>query len=73
MNISIPFPLRELHRHVLLFYYLSLFLQYLFAGNKFGQIVGEEDDSEVNILKEPFYVDELEVPAEFTPLIKGTH
>ena len=33
--------------------------------------MGEEDDSEVNILKEPFYVDELEVPEEFTPLIKG--
>jgi len=49
-----------------------MFIEYLFAGNKFGQIVGEEDDSEVNILKEPFYVDELEVPAEFTPLIKET-
>ena len=33
--------------------------------------MGEEDESEVNILKEPYYVDELEVPAEFTPLIAG--
>ena len=28
-----------------------MFIEYLFAGDKFGNIVGEEDDSVVNILE----------------------
>jgi hypothetical protein len=28
-----------------------MFIQYLFAGDKFGNIVGEEDDSVVNVLE----------------------
>ena len=53
MNISIPFPLRELHRHVLIFYYLSLFCSIFLLGVVWSDC-GEEDDSEVNILKNPF-------------------
>jgi 3'-phosphoadenosine 5'-phosphosulfate (PAPS) 3'-phosphatase len=49
-----------------------MFIEHLFAGNKFGQIVGEEDDTKVNILEEPYYVDDLVVPDQFTPLIKET-
>merc|ERR1711871_139329 len=49
-----------------------MFIEYLYAGNKFKEIVGEEDESEVNILTAPYYVDELEVPEEFNPLISET-
>jgi len=28
-----------------------MFIEYLFAGDKFAEIVGEEDDSVVNILE----------------------
>jgi 3'-phosphoadenosine 5'-phosphosulfate (PAPS) 3'-phosphatase len=49
-----------------------MFIEYLFAGNKFHDIVGEEDDSVVNILTTPFTVDELTVPEEFEELIAET-
>ena len=46
-----------------------MFIEYLFAGNKFHDIVGEEDDSVVNIMETPFTVDNLVVPEEFEELI----
>jgi len=49
-----------------------MFITYLFAGNKFHEIVGEEDDSVVNILTTPFTVDDLTVPEEFEELISNT-
>jgi len=49
-----------------------MFIEYLFAGNKFHEIVGEEDDSEVNILETPYTVDSLVVPEEFEDLITTT-
>jgi 3'(2'), 5'-bisphosphate nucleotidase len=49
-----------------------MFIEYLFKGNKFGQIVGEEDGTQVNIKKTPYTVDDLEVPSEFNNLIYGT-
>lgn len=49
-----------------------MFITYLFAGNKFHEIVGEEDDSVVNILTTPFTVDDLTVPEEFEELISDT-
>jgi len=47
-------------------------IEYLFAGNKFAQIVGEEDESEINIASKPYTVDDLEVPAEFDAMIDAT-
>jgi 3'-phosphoadenosine 5'-phosphosulfate (PAPS) 3'-phosphatase len=49
-----------------------MFIEYLFKGNKFGQIVGEEDGTAVNIKVAPYTVDDLEVPSEFNNLIYGT-
>jgi hypothetical protein len=49
-----------------------MFITYLFAGDKFGAIVGEEDDSVVNIVETPFMVDNLVVPEEFEELITET-
>lgn len=49
-----------------------MFIEYLFSGNKFGQIVGEEDETTVNILKKPYMVDDLVVPEEFDELIEST-
>jgi len=49
-----------------------LFIEYLFAGNKFAQIVGEEDESEINILSKPYTVDDLQVPEEFNIMIQST-
>lgn len=49
-----------------------MFIEYLFAGNKFGNIVGEEDDSVVNIIETPFTVDDLVVPEEFEELVSET-
>ena len=49
-----------------------MFIEYLFKGNKFGQIVGEEDGTVVNIKTTPYTVDDLEVPSEFNNLIYGT-
>jgi fructose-1,6-bisphosphatase/inositol monophosphatase family enzyme len=42
-----------------------LLINHLFAGGKFNEIVGEEDDSKVNITVRPFTVDDLVVPEEF--------
>ena len=36
-----------------------MFINHLFAGNKFAQIVGEEDESVINILEKPYMVDDL--------------
>ena len=41
-------------------------------GNKFDEIVGEEDDSDVNIVTKPFTVDDLVVPEEFEVLVETT-
>lgn len=49
-----------------------MFIEYLFAGNKFKEIVGEEDETEVNILTRPYTVDDLVVPDEFDELIEST-
>jgi len=49
-----------------------MFIEYLFAGDKFHNIVGEEDDSVVNILETPYTVDDLVVPEEFEELITNT-
>lgn len=50
----------------------NMFVQHLFAGDKFLHIVGEEDSSVINIEKKPYFVDELEVPEEFEPIIEQT-
>jgi 3'(2'), 5'-bisphosphate nucleotidase len=49
-----------------------MFINHLFAGNKFAQIVGEEDESVINILEKPFTVDDLTVPDEFNAIISST-
>jgi fructose-1,6-bisphosphatase/inositol monophosphatase family enzyme len=49
-----------------------LMVEYFLAGNKFGQIVGEEDETEVNILTKPYTVDDLVVPEEFEGLVETT-
>lgn len=49
-----------------------LLVQHLFSGNKFGNIVGEEDETNVNLLSKPFTVDELVVPEEFEVLVEST-
>lgn len=49
-----------------------MFIEYLFDSKKFAQIVGEEDETKVNILSKPFMVDDLEVPEEFDELIEST-
>jgi 3'-phosphoadenosine 5'-phosphosulfate (PAPS) 3'-phosphatase len=49
-----------------------LLVEHLFAGNKFGQIVGEEDETNVNIMSKPFTVDDLVVPEEFNGLVEST-
>eukprot|EP01036_Dinobryon_divergens_P041656 gene41656-55237_t len=49
-----------------------MFIDFLFAGNKFGQIVGEEDDTKVNLLTKPYTVDDLVVPEEFNELVEST-
>jgi len=46
-----------------------LIINYLFKGNKFAEIVGEEDGSDINIVQRPFHVDELIVPEEFESII----
>jgi 3'-phosphoadenosine 5'-phosphosulfate (PAPS) 3'-phosphatase len=51
---------------------ILLFPEYLFAGNKFFDIVGEEDDSVVNIMETPYTVDDLVVPSEFEGLVMET-
>jgi len=49
-----------------------LLIAHLFGGNKFHQIVGEEDESKINIITKPFMVDELEVPEEFVDIVEST-
>jgi len=49
-----------------------LLVEHLFSGNKFGQIVGEEDETNVNIVNKPYTVDELVVPEEFEVLVEQT-
>lgn len=49
-----------------------LVVEHLFAGNKFAQIVGEEDETKVNIISRPFMVDDLVVPEEFETLVEST-
>lgn len=49
-----------------------LLVEHLLSGDKFGQIVGEEDETNVNISKKPFTVDDLLVPEEFEALVETT-
>ena len=49
-----------------------MFINHLFAGNKFAQIVGEEDESVINIIEKPYSVDDLMVPDEFNSIIAST-
>mmetsp|Transcript_6318 Transcript_6318/g.13948 ORF Transcript_6318/g.13948 Transcript_6318/m.13948 type:complete len:474 (-) Transcript_6318:86-1507(-) len=49
-----------------------MFIDFLFAGNKFGAIVGEEDDTVVNLVTRPYTVDDLTVPEEFNSLVERT-
>lgn len=49
-----------------------MFIDYLFQGDKFAQIVGEEDDTVVNLSTRPYTVDDLEVPPEFNELVELT-
>lgn len=49
-----------------------LLVEHLFAGNKWAQIVGEEDETNVNIMTSPFTVDDLVVPEEFEGLVIET-
>eukprot|EP00978_Attheya_sp_CCMP212_P002146 scaffold4416_cov63-Attheya_sp.AAC.1 len=49
-----------------------MFIEYLFAGDKFFEIVREEDESVVNIIETPYTVHDLVVPEEFEELIQNT-
>jgi len=49
-----------------------MFIEHLLAGNKFAQIVGEEDESVINITEKPYTVDDLEVPEEFNAIVEAT-
>jgi 3'-phosphoadenosine 5'-phosphosulfate (PAPS) 3'-phosphatase len=49
-----------------------MFVDFLFAGNKFAKIVGEEDDTKVNLVTRPYTVDDLVVPEEFNSLVEST-
>jgi 3'-phosphoadenosine 5'-phosphosulfate (PAPS) 3'-phosphatase len=49
-----------------------LLVQHLFSGDKFGNIVGEEDETNVNLINKPYTVDELVVPEEFEVLVETT-
>lgn len=46
-----------------------ILIEHLFTGGKFHNIVGEEDDSQVNISVKPYTVDDLTVPEEFCDLV----
>ena len=46
----------------------NLLCDYLFKG-KFSCIVGEEDDSKVNLLTKPYFVDDIIVPTSFDDVI----
>ena len=47
-----------------------LLINHLFSGNKFKDVVGEEDGCSVNIYTRPFTVDNLTVPEEFVECIE---
>ena len=49
-----------------------LFIEHLFTGGKFAQIVGEEDESSINILTKPYMVDDLVIPEQFNSIIEAT-
>lgn len=49
-----------------------MFIEHLLSGGKFAQIVGEEDESEINITTKPYTVDDLVVPDEFNGIIETT-
>ena len=49
-----------------------MFIEHLLTGDKFGKIVGEEDETKVNIINKPYTVDDLVVPDEFSALIAET-
>lgn len=49
-----------------------MFIDFLFQGNKFAEIVGEEDDTVVNLTQRPYTVDDLVVPEEFNDLVDLT-
>ncbi len=49
-----------------------MFIEHLFAGGKFAQIVGEEDESKINIISKPYTVDDLVVPEEFNGVVQAT-
>ncbi|GMI03129.1 hypothetical protein TrVE_jg3433 [Triparma verrucosa] len=49
-----------------------MFIEHLLSGGKFAQIVGEEDESEINITTKPYMVDDLVVPDEFNGIIETT-
>lgn len=46
-----------------------LLVNHLFSGNKFLNIVGEEDENNVQISSSPYTVDDLVVPVEFNSII----
>lgn len=48
-----------------------LLIQNLFSGGKFANLVGEEDETNVNIETRPFTVDDLVVPDDFCGLIES--
>ena len=49
-----------------------MFVDHLFKGDKFLNIVGEEDETNINIINTPYTVDDLVVPEEFNELISST-
>lgn len=50
-----------------------MFIKYLFEpGNKFKEIVGEEDETAVNVVSKPYTVDDLVVPSEFDEIVEST-
>ncbi len=48
-----------------------LLINFLFNGDKFKAVIGEEDESNVNISTLPYTVDDLTVPGEYTELINS--
>lgn len=49
-----------------------LLVNYLFSGDKFAAVVGEEDESNVNIVTKPFVVDDLVIPDSYVDIIEST-
>lgn len=46
-------------------------VNHLFSATKFRNVVGEEDCNYVNILSEPYKVDDLMVPKDFYTIIEN--